>query len=1189
MSRQPHHTERPARRSKARRLSLESLETRDLLSGFTVTTTADNGSNTAPTAGSLRAAIIAADADSSTSDGGFLISFGVTGTINLMSALPAITRSVGIDGNGTNGLPQIEINGSGAGTGSNGLDFTAGTGSIVEGLSIVGFTSNAGQGGAAIFLEGTAASETLESNYIGVELGGNTADANSSGIVVSTANNTIGGSVSGTGNVISGNTNAGLLLVGSGATGNLIEGNEIGTNAAGTSAVANTYGVLLMGPNNTIGGTTAGASNLISGNAVPFGSDSEIGYGILFEGTATGEVVEGNKIGTDITGSNAVENVFGVYFGTPGGSTTDNISLDTIGGTVSGAGNLISGNFIGITGNTSTTLIAGNIIGLNAAGTTALPNSDGIFLGATASTIGGTTTAAMNVISGNSASLGDAGTGLNLSGAADLVEGNIIGLTSAGTTGTGIGNVAGMILDLIGSTIGGTTAGSGNVIAGNSSDGIELNGTGTVALFGNLIGAEANGTVVGNGGNGIVVTISPPTTGPTPTVPLALNDSIGGTTVGAGNTIAGNSGAGIIVHNTYPTGVTGLGIRGNVIKQNAKLGIDLPGSGVPLPSTLFINGATVSGGQVTVSGVYFGFPSTSYSLDLFANAADPSGFGQGPVYLGTVNVTTNASGFAVFSPTFTEPSTPYTSFTATSTGPEGNTQEFSANFPTDTTGASAELTVTSTPSTTTATVGTPFTLTETITNNGTSAANSVVLYDTLPTTLVNASAVTSISGGSATFDSNNVLTADLGTLAPGQSVTVTITVTPTVQGTVTDQPGVSSTTFDPNYSDNFASQTITVNPAAAGPLADLGVTEVASAPAMVGSNLTYTVTVTNFGPNTSTNATLNDFLPAGVTFLSATPSQGATASISGNLIIDNLGTILSGASATLTIVVIPSAPGLITNAANVSGAQFDTNSANNSTSLTTTVLAATPSIDLVLAQSVNSSTGVVGQHSIFTMTVTNHGPDAATNVILIDSLPAGVTFVNAAPTQGGPASLVNGVLTDNFGTLAAGASATLTLIVTPTVPSLLINYAGAYSADVPIPIAPVSFAFGAVSVPSGPSVIGVAKTNGNSQLVVAFDEALKASTATNKANYQLISLGTTGTGPAKTVAIKSVSYNATTHLVTITPSTALSPTVFYEIVVVGSTKTGIADTLGRRLVNPQYSTPGANFSATFNFGTLATF
>ncbi len=700
-------------------------------------------------------------------------------------------------------------------------------------------------------------------------------------------------------------------------------------------------------------------------------------------------------------------------------------------------------------------------------------------------------------------------------------------------------------------------------------------------IQGNAIGQNVNGAALSNAGNGINLTIPAPSS--TPVLPLAINDTIGGTAAGAGNVIANSGGAGIVVHDNYPTGITGLTIRENVIFSNAKLGIDLNGSGVPLPSTFFITSADVANAQLNVFGVFYGPLETTYQIDLFANGADPSGFGQGPVFVGAKTFTTNSAGFGLYNPVFAVPSTPYTSYSGTLTGPDGSTSEFSANSPAVLSGVQADLSVTSAASSSSVVIGNSVTLTETITNNGSAAASGVLLTDSLPTSLVNVNVQSSL--GSVSLDSNNVLTGSFGTLAPGQSVTVTIVGVASLTGTLSDTPGVFSNTFDPNYSNNLATQTITVTPSGAGPSADLAITEVATPTSgTVGSNLTYVVTVTNNGPFTATNATVNDFLPSGVTLVSALPSQGTAATVNGTLVTDNLGTIASGATATLTLVVTPTAAGSITNAANVSGNQFDPVTTNNSTSLTTPIVAATPKINLILAQSVYPTTGFVGAYQIYTMTVTNFGPDAATNVTLIDSLPANVTFINAAPSQGGFASLVNGVITDNFGTVAAGASATLTLVVVPKVPGLYVNFAGVYTPDVPT--ATPSFAYGSISVPSGPSVAGVAGSGNNRKLAVYFDEALNASTATNKANYKLTALGKAGKGPNKSITISSVTYNPTTQSVLITPSQGLDKTQFYQLVVVGSTKTGIADLFGRRLVNPQYTAPGANFTVTFFAGTL---
>ncbi len=212
MSRQPKRNDKRTRRGESRRLSLEALECRELLTGFTVTSALDNGDNASPTPGSLRAAIIAADNDSTI--GADTISFTIPGTgpqtIALQSSLPAITRTVAIDGTtqatqaGTLG---IVLDGSAAGAGANGLTFTAGSSSVVRGLSIVGFTAtSAGVGGDAIMLGGTSSQSMLIGNDIGIEANGVTAKANTNGIVVTTANNTIGGTTVANRNVISANT-----------------------------------------------------------------------------------------------------------------------------------------------------------------------------------------------------------------------------------------------------------------------------------------------------------------------------------------------------------------------------------------------------------------------------------------------------------------------------------------------------------------------------------------------------------------------------------------------------------------------------------------------------------------------------------------------------------------------------------------------------------------------------------------------------------------------------------------------------------------------------------------------------------------------------------------------------------------------------------------------------------------------
>jgi hypothetical protein len=190
-------------------------------------------------------------------------------------------------------------------------------------------------------------------NYIGTDLYGRAGlGYHNNGIDVAGDNNTIGGSKTGARNLISGNGRDGVLID-SGATGNLVQGNYLGTNAAGTLALPNGTGLEILGPSNTVGGTAAGAGNLISGNG---------GDGVLINNGATGNQVQGNKIGTNAAGLTALAN------GSQGVDILDG-SNNTIGGSAVGAGNLISGNTFegillesGATGNQ----VQGNIIGTDA-------------------------------------------------------------------------------------------------------------------------------------------------------------------------------------------------------------------------------------------------------------------------------------------------------------------------------------------------------------------------------------------------------------------------------------------------------------------------------------------------------------------------------------------------------------------------------------------------------------------------------------------------------------------------------------------------------------------------------------------------------------------------------------------------------------------------------------------------------
>ena len=566
------------------------LGRRMLLSVFVVDNTADSG------VGSLRTAIVFSD---TSGPGPNTIEFDIpttdpgeqagVWTITPLSPLPVITVPVLIDGTtqpGYTGNPLIDLDGTSAGTGANGLVLATGSdGSSVRGLVINNFSDD----GISI----TTTENTIESCYIGTNAAGNSSGSTGmdDGIVVSAASNTIGGTAAGAGNVISGNLEDGVEITGAGTSDNVVAGNRIGTDATGKVGLPNADGVAIeMGAaDNTVGGTAAGAANVISGNDF-------IGLGISDTGT-TGNLVAGNRIGTDATGQVALANGSGVTINT---GAADN----TVGGTGAGSGNVISGNvndgvdifLVGTTGN----LVAGNWIGTNAEGTAALGNSgDGvnIFSAATGNTIGGTTSTALNLISGNQ------GDGVELTGSGttgNLVAGNLIGTDTSGAQPLANLGAGVLVLDTAANTIGGPVAGAHNVISGNADYGVSIIATPGTLVANNLIGTDIRGTAaLANAVAGIDISGASGTT-------------IGGTTVLARNVISGDLGDGVQVEGastgtivegnyvgvdqtgTQPLGNAASGIEvdissgttiggtaqgaGNVISANSAAGVSLSGS-----------------------------------------------------------------------------------------------------------------------------------------------------------------------------------------------------------------------------------------------------------------------------------------------------------------------------------------------------------------------------------------------------------------------------------------------------------------------------------------------------------------------------------------------------------------------------------------------------------------------------------
>ena len=387
---------------------MEAIEGRTMLSTYTVTNTNDAG------AGSLRQAILDANKHLGTDTINFKIGSGLK-TISPKSGLPSLSQPTLVDATtqgGYAGKPLIEINGTYAGT-AEGLRLTGGA-STVKGLIINRFAKS------GIFIYGKGGNKIV-GNYIGTNASGTMALPNKAhGIFAQTDNNVIGGTTAGERNVISGNVKAGVFFYLNSAHHNKVTGNYIGTDVTGTKKIGNQNGVHVnSGQYNTIGGLTAGERNVLSGN---------VHDGVLINSSgARWNQIRGNYIGTNAAGTAKLGNGwYGVEI-----SQGDNV----VGGTVAGARNVISGSgYAGIALYLTTganNRVEGNYIGTDYTGTKDLGNTGAgvdITNGGKNNIIGGTTTAARNIIAGNDR----CGVGIYNTSIGNKVIGNYIGITPSG-------------------------------------------------------------------------------------------------------------------------------------------------------------------------------------------------------------------------------------------------------------------------------------------------------------------------------------------------------------------------------------------------------------------------------------------------------------------------------------------------------------------------------------------------------------------------------------------------------------------------------------------------------------------------------------------------------------------------------------------------------------------------------------
>jgi hypothetical protein len=606
-------------------------------------------SNTADSGpGSLRQAILDSDAATSATN---TIDFNISGsgvqTIAPLSSLPTITNPVLIDGESQPGY---------AGTPLIELSGTqAGTG---DGLTITapnvtvrGLEIDSFSQGAGIHLTGTGATgDWIYGNFLGTDPTGTQALPNNEGVEIDAgaAKNLIGTNGDGVNDTAERNIISGNLFTGVWITGQGTNDNAVAGNFIGTS----------------VSGDVAldnGASPVyypysISGNN--YGSN--IGGGIVIQGAASG-----NRIGTDGQGVDDVgeRNVVA-------GSGNDGI--DIVGAGTDG--NIVAGNFIGtdVTGklslgvaNNGVFLSGGassNWIGVNPDGGTAFGDEG-------------------NVISGN----GQSGVEISLHANANDVAGDRIGTDATGAVALGNSVEGVLITKGSGNTIGGTTAGAADVVSGNGSFGVELDNIGSAVpvglsgssdnlVEGDFIGTDVTGTIaLGNAAGGVLIGD-------------ATSNTIGGATAVAGNLITDNGGTGVAVTEVIDTS-NGNQITANRIFGNAGQAIDLGGDGVTYnaasprigPNNLQNFPIIVMTADGRLQGWLGGsLPNSTFRIDDFASSAyGPGGAGEAEDYLGSQQVTTDSRGQVVFDVPYT-PTAGVPLVTATATDPQGNTSEVSA-------------------------------------------------------------------------------------------------------------------------------------------------------------------------------------------------------------------------------------------------------------------------------------------------------------------------------------------------------------------------------------------------------------------------------------------------------------------------------------------------------------------------------
>ncbi len=441
----------------------------------------------------------------------------------------------------------------------------------------------------------------------------------------------------------------------------------------------------------------------------------------------------------------------------------------------------------------------------------------------------------------------------------------------------------------------------------------------------------------------------------------------------------------------------------------------------------------------------------------------------------------------------------------------------------------ANLGISKTANPTSISIGQTTQFTLTLTNSGPQTGTNSTVIDALPPGLGTLTWVSSSVGGGASIGATSIasLTTFTGTvtLPVGSTITIVLQAVGASATSVINSASINpaSTITDANLSNNVATASVVI-----GPTTDLALTKAASTPSLqIGQTTQFTLTVSNLGPAAATGASIVDNLPANlgtVSFVSASGVSGATLtanSLTGNNFLGTA-TLPSGSTLTIVLQAVGGTISQVINSASVSppAGVTDPVSTNNTGTVQLTIGG---QADLAISKSASPTTLNDNQTTVFTLVMTNAGPQTATNATVFDKLPSGLngaTLISSLGSGGGTATAIT--------TSSGQLNATLTL---PPISTVTITFSAVASG--------VGSQVNNATVTAPSTVVDPVSSNNNAQATVTIPVPAALSISKANSTTTLVAGATT----SYTIVVSNTGPNAANNSVFKDPvSTGLSCT-----------------------------------------------